>query len=437
VRSLVYSQTEEELKNKYASLTSSETTKKYPSFIKHMENLWKKRKLWAHCFRKTLLIRGNHTNNYAEAGIKILKDIIFGRVKAYNLVQMFYFVVETMELYYKRKLVNIAHNRLESHIALRFQGINAQKIGKGDITKKAQPPGWYTVQSQTERGKSYDVNTHIGVCTCSRGQDGSPCSHQAAVVFHYGDESCNYISTLSASARLKIAKLALGESSVQDPSFYSSIHQKALQEQYGNEMPTATECSKEVASEGNELNFDGPEWDLIRAGARESDSEIIEDDGRLTEKDVHETCKKIDIMAETLKEMVQSNDPQLTTGVYKFLTRFNKLSTPRLHSRLATALHQFGWELGNKITTQAGQMRYGKRIAVQATAAGRRKQGKTRGKGKEIAGRPLKRLQDFPSQQSNYTCSRYQMPTRKEPKGRRVHSLNKNIQLGQQNAGKW
>jgi len=77
-------------------------------------------------------------------------------------------------------------------------------------------------------------------------------------------------------------------------------------------------------------------------------------------------------------------------------------------------------------------MRYGKRIAVQATAAGRRKQGKTRGKGKEIAGRPHKRLQDDPSQQS-----KYQMPTRKEPKGRRGHSLNKNIQLGQQNAGKW
>ena len=83
-----------------------------------MENLWEKRELWAHCFRKTLLIRGNHTNNYAEAGIKILKDLIFGRVKAYNLVQMFYFVVETLELYYKRKLVNVAHNRLGSYIAL-------------------------------------------------------------------------------------------------------------------------------------------------------------------------------------------------------------------------------------------------------------------------------------------------------------------------------
>ena len=66
-----------------------------------MENLWEKQELWAHCFQKTLLIRGNHTNNYVEAGIKILKDLMFGRVKVYNLVQMFYFVVETLELYYK------------------------------------------------------------------------------------------------------------------------------------------------------------------------------------------------------------------------------------------------------------------------------------------------------------------------------------------------
>ena len=156
VRSLVYSKSEVELKNKHASFTSSETAKKYPSFIKHMENLWEKRELWAHCFRNTLLIRGNHTNNYAESGIKILKDLIFGRVKAYNLVQMFYFVVETLELYYKRKLVNVAHNRLESYIALRFQGLNVKKISKADITK-SDLPGWYKVQSQTERGKYYDV----------------------------------------------------------------------------------------------------------------------------------------------------------------------------------------------------------------------------------------------------------------------------------------
>ena len=75
---------------------------------------WEKRKLWAHCYRKSLLIRGTHTNNYAEAGIKIiLKELVFGKVKAYNLLQMFYFVVDTLELYYKRKLLNIANNRIE------------------------------------------------------------------------------------------------------------------------------------------------------------------------------------------------------------------------------------------------------------------------------------------------------------------------------------
>ena len=35
------------------------------------------------------MMMGNHTNNYAEAGMRIIKEIVFGRVKAYNLIQMF------------------------------------------------------------------------------------------------------------------------------------------------------------------------------------------------------------------------------------------------------------------------------------------------------------------------------------------------------------
>jgi len=67
---------------------------------------------WALCYRKSFLVRGNHTNNVAEAGIYILKEIVFGRIKDYNLVQMFQFVADVMELYYKRCLLSVAHNRL-------------------------------------------------------------------------------------------------------------------------------------------------------------------------------------------------------------------------------------------------------------------------------------------------------------------------------------
>ena len=143
-------------------------------------------------------------------------------------------------------------------------------------------------------------------------------------------------------------------------------------------------------------------------------------------------------MATTLKQMIEPREPQLTSGVSKFLSRFSKFSSTRSHSKLATAFHQFGWEMGTTTTLQAGQLRHGKRIAVQATAAGRRKKGKSRGKGKEVAGRPTKSSVTTQSGPSTFSStSRHAMPTRKDTKGRRLHLLSHNIELGKQNAGKW
>ena len=44
------------------------------------------------------MIRRNHTNSYAEAGIRIIKDQVFSRIKVYNLVEMFSFIRESMEV---------------------------------------------------------------------------------------------------------------------------------------------------------------------------------------------------------------------------------------------------------------------------------------------------------------------------------------------------
>lgn len=79
---------------------------------------------------KCILIRGNHTNNFAEVGKKII-ELVFSRVKAYNLVHVFNFLSETLESeYYCRKLLSVANNRLNTYIALRFQGLNAKKCQK-------------------------------------------------------------------------------------------------------------------------------------------------------------------------------------------------------------------------------------------------------------------------------------------------------------------
>ena len=186
-----------------------------------------------------------------------MKELVFSRVKAYNLVQMFIFIYDVMDTYYQKKLIAISNHRFDTYVALRFQGINAKIVSKMDISSSAN--GWYQVRSCTERNKFYEVNVSIGVCTCERGQDGSPCVHQAAVVLNFGIESLNYIATLSANARLKIATIALGDGAVKQLSFYSSLHQSVLEEKYTS-VHTSVNDSQEMCS-----NFEGSAWDLMRS----------------------------------------------------------------------------------------------------------------------------------------------------------------------------
>ncbi len=135
-KGLVYSENKEQLLVRYKSFITNETAVKYPKYVAYVGNHWNRRREWAVCFRKHLLVRGNHTNNYLEAGIRILKELTFSRVKAYNHVQMFSFITECMELYYCRKLLSAAHNRLDRYISLKYQGLNCSKISYESIYMK-------------------------------------------------------------------------------------------------------------------------------------------------------------------------------------------------------------------------------------------------------------------------------------------------------------
>ena len=68
---------------------------------------------------------------------------------------MFIFIYDIMVLYYQKKLIAISNHRFDTYIALRFQGLNANKVGKEDIVSSTS--GWYQVRCLTERSKFYDV----------------------------------------------------------------------------------------------------------------------------------------------------------------------------------------------------------------------------------------------------------------------------------------
>ena len=100
VKKMVFAGTESELQMQYLHLTDTSAnsyTTKYPQILPRLQQFWERRTEWALSYRLDRPTRGNFTNNYAEAGIRVLKEIIFGRVKAYNLVQMFEFIVSIME----------------------------------------------------------------------------------------------------------------------------------------------------------------------------------------------------------------------------------------------------------------------------------------------------------------------------------------------------
>ena len=108
------------------------------------------------------------------------------------------------------------------------------------------------------------------------------------------------------------------------------------------------------------------------------------------------------------------------------------------HIKVFPCLFRFGWVFaaGNATSFQGGMLCRGRRIAVQATAAGRRRKTLSRGKSKAPTGRPLKsEIQIRRSTAKDQSCYFILPRNMKPPK--RLHSLTTNVSLCQQNAWKW
>ena len=163
---------------------------------------------------------------------------------------------------------------------------------------------------------------------------------------------------------------------------------------------------------------------MIHAGARDGPENQEMECYNEELPDVEETCALIGSIAQDLQKRLRETpqDKQLLLGAHKFVKRYQAHKSNAL---LTSALHRFGWVFGGSIASKRfGHQRRGKRITVQATAAGRRRKGAKRGKGPVIPGRHV-------------STEKHSMTVRNVPKGKRAHSLAKSIAKGTQNAGKW
>ena len=225
VKALVFAKSEEDVIDKYAEVKLSNTFQQHSHFAKYFDSIWQRRREWATSYRLGLLTRGNNTNNYAEVGFRIFKDIICQRTKAFNLVQLFQFMTVNLEQYYELRLLNIGHSRFDRALSVRFYGWDGEKVDSTAITEIDGTSGLYSVPSVSNPQQFHTVVIKLAVCSCPKGMSGRPCHRQAAIVMKYKLSSINYIPYYSASARRQFATIARGDQ-VQNEEFYASLHEK-------------------------------------------------------------------------------------------------------------------------------------------------------------------------------------------------------------------
>jgi len=103
----MYADSEEELHN------STKVIRKQPekNFVKRTEDFLLRQKEWVLFHRRGIITRNNNTNNYSEATMRVLKDIVLERTKAFNCVALVDFFVSIWEKYTVKRLLQFAHNR--------------------------------------------------------------------------------------------------------------------------------------------------------------------------------------------------------------------------------------------------------------------------------------------------------------------------------------
>ncbi|CAI6346772.1 unnamed protein product [Macrosiphum euphorbiae] len=177
-----------------------------------LQSIWPE---WCLVFRDAS-VHGHQTNNFSEVNVRIFKDIVLSRNKAYNAVALVDFICTSLEEYYLRRLRTFVNGRNDTarHV-FEDQLKRAVSIKKDSIKKLSE--NIYRVQSETEN-TFYEVDVTNGFCPCPKGKLGAFCKHQAAICHHH-EMNVPSLPAINTESRYLLAKLAFCEH-VREKSFY-------------------------------------------------------------------------------------------------------------------------------------------------------------------------------------------------------------------------
>lgn len=83
----------------------------YPEFVNRFDKFYSRSEEWTLFARKGKLTRNNNTNNFSEATVRVIKDMVLRRIKAFNVVALVDFLVVVFTEYLQKRILNYAYNR--------------------------------------------------------------------------------------------------------------------------------------------------------------------------------------------------------------------------------------------------------------------------------------------------------------------------------------
>lgn len=346
----------------------------YTNFVKRFEVNYQRKDQWVRLYRLGILYRNNETNNYAEASIRIIKDIILCRTKAYNAVALVDFIVHVGEEYFTLRLLDHAHgryratHRLYSKLCSKMSDINKDDIKQVDTNT-------YTIPSQSDSTIIYSINTEIGVCSCKSGISGAFCKHQAWVHHELKIQLPNSFA-ITMEERYALGKLALRDK-CPPPEFFLGLKEQLI--------TPIIENSKNVSIISENTNTDKS------YETQHENIENLEEEGILlvnnkttqnsTDVQIMDVSNSKNQAVETVSQewnRLQNMIPSLpSTILEKLCTRLKNIQNSQ----------QFVGFIHSVNKTAASLNRRRGKIGVQPTSISRRKQGVTRGSKRVPSGR--------------------------------------------------
>lgn len=326
----------------------------FPQWTKYLCNYWTYKEKWCICFRDSYS-RGHVTNNYCEIAVRLYKDHVLGRVKAYNVLALIDLTSTALEDYYKRRLRKFADSRNSStRLMLQKMMKKVTYLKKDMIVQENYYE--FLVPSEQEQTLLYYVNIKCGLCSCSSALAGKFCKHQYAIFQFFNIKSDNFPS-ITATDLFNIAKIAFGEQvldkSIYDPFFkIEAIIEQRSETGFNNTNINNDKNDKNV----QKLNLIEP---MPSSSSESNDSSKFEN-------------------VLNLLNLCNTSYGSSSTGITKLELRLKKIKSK---GQWENCLHA----AGNCVPLRN---RDGATIKVQPTTIARRSAGVTKGSKRLLAGRP-------------------------------------------------